>query len=133
MSAVAPQAHCHSVGAGYTFCLFVIPSDSVGARGQTCNPERSLHRKALRTQKTHKLQFRFCLSLFLPTHPSLSSFSLHITVLWQYKMTHGSTFVCPLASFQITSLCFCLSTTQCHTPNPAAVTRQVSIFGVSMS
>lgn len=73
MSSVPPQARCHSVGAGYTLCLFVIPSDSTGAWGQTCNPERSLHRKALRTQKTHKLLFRFCLSLFLPTHPSLSS------------------------------------------------------------
>lgn len=70
MSCVPPQALCHSARAGYTLCLFVIPSDSAGARGQTCNPERSLPKQALRTQKP---QPRFCLSLFLPTLPSLFS------------------------------------------------------------
>ena len=99
MSSVPPPALCHSVKAGYTLCLFVIPSDSAGAWGQTCNPGRSLHKQAPRTQKTHQLQFRFCLSLSslsfalpLALHISLCStavkwpmvqpFSVHRPVFW---------------------------------------------------
>lgn len=142
MSSAPPRALCHSAGAGYTLCLFVIPSDSADARGQTCNPERSLHKQALRTQKTHKLRLRFCLSLFLPTLTSLSSplspsLSSYITVLHCCKMTLSSTFFCPAASFQITSHCFCLSTTQCHivhsdAPNQTRLT-QHCIFGNAKS
>lgn len=107
---VPPRALCHSVRAGYTLCLFVIPSDSAGARGQTCNPERSLHTQAPREHRKPTSSssgsvspfrlFPSTRSLPLPLSLSLSfSFSSYITVLRCCKMTRGSTFFCPPASF----------------------------------
>lgn len=74
MSSAPPQALCHSAGAGYTLCLCVIPSDSAGARGQTCSPQHSLHKQAPITQKTHDLSLS---SLSPPLSLLLSLFIFH--------------------------------------------------------
>lgn len=71
------------------FACFVIPIDSAGAPGQTCNPERSLHKQALRTQKNSQAPVQVVSLAFVSFLPSVSS---HITVLHCCKMTHGSTF-----------------------------------------
>lgn len=38
LSSVPPRASYHSVRAGYTLCLCVIPIDSASAQGRTCKP-----------------------------------------------------------------------------------------------
>lgn len=104
---MALQALCHSSGAGYTLCLFVIPSDSIGARGQTCDPKHSFDRKG-------------------PEKPEKPGAAAQVPS--PRTSTLGSTrfSFCPLASFHIASRCFCLSTTSCHVSHrdashPAAV------------
>ena len=125
MSSAPPRALCHSAGAGYTLCLFVIPSDSAGAWGQTCNPEHSLHKQAPREHRKPTSsgsgsvsRFRVFppLLLLLFFSPSLSILlcSAAAAAAAAVKWPMVQPFCCPPARFQITSHCFCLPTTQCH-------------------
>lgn len=67
-----PRASCHSVRAGYTLCLCVIPIDSAGAQGQTCKPWTQPPQTGLESTEIPQAPVQVLSLVFVSFLPSVS-------------------------------------------------------------